>query len=115
MKVGLRDTPEVSAGVEWLERSQNADGGWGEDMFGNPIESTIEQTAWSTYALLRVDPENCAAQNGIRFLLKHQREDGSWQDQCVGIYWEIIGGYADPINASVFPILALNQSLQTTS
>ena len=115
VKVGLRDTPEVSAGVEWLERSQNADGGWGEDMFGNPIESTIEQTAWSTYALLRVDPENCAAQNGIRFLLKHQREDGSWQDQCVGIYWEIIGGYADPINASVFPILALNQSLQTTS
>ena len=113
VKVGLRDTPEVSAGVEWLERSQNADGGWGEDMFGNPIESTIEQTAWSTYALLGVDPENRAAQNGIRFLLKHQREDGSWQDQCVGIYWEIIGGYADPINASVFPIFALNKSLQT--
>ncbi len=115
VKTGLRDTPEVSRGVEWLEHSQNADGGWGEDMFGNSMTSTMEQTAWSTYALLQVDPENSAAQNGIRFLLKHQREDGSWQEQCVGIYWEIIGGYADPIYASVFPILALNQSLQTIS
>ena len=115
VKTGLRDTPEVSRGVEWLEHSQNEDGGWGEDMFGNPITSTVEQTAWSTYALLQVDPENSAAQNGIRFLLEHQREDGSWQEQCIGIYWEIIGGYADPIYASVFPILALNQSLQTIS
>lgn len=115
VKVGLRDAAEVHRGVAWLERSQNVDGGWGEDMFGNPSESTIEQTAWSTYALLQVDPENRAAQDGIGFLLKHQREDGSWQEQCVGIYWEIIGGYADPIYASVFPILALNQSLQTAS
>ena len=114
VKAGLGDTSEVYRGVAWLERNQNRDGGWGEDMFGNPIKSTIEQTAWSTYALLQVDPENRAAQNGIQFLLKHQREDGSWQEQCVGIYWEIIGGYADPIYASVFPILALNQSLQTS-
>jgi squalene cyclase len=60
-----------------------------------------------------VNPENRAAQNGIQFLLENQRENGSWQEQCVGIYWEIIGGYADPIYASVFPILALNQFLQT--
>ena len=91
--------------------------GWrlGEDMFGNPTESTIEQTAWSTYALLQVNPENRAAQNGIKFLIKHQREDGSWPEQCVGIYWEIIGGYADPIYAAVFPILALNQFAQTSA
>ena len=113
VKVGLKDAPEVQRGVEWLERSQNTDGGWGEDMFGNPTESTVEQTAWSTYALLLAAPEKRAAQDGIAFLLKHQREDGSWQEQCVGIYWEIIGGYADPIYASVFPILALNQFLQT--
>ena len=115
VKAGLRDTPEVYRGVAWLERNQKSNGGWGEDMFGNPIESTVEQTAWSTYALLQVDPENRAAQNGIKFLLKHQQENGSWQEQCVGIYWEIIGGYADPIYASVFPILALNQFLQASS
>ena len=115
VKSNLRDTAEVYQGVEWLECSQNADGGWGEDMFGNPTESTVEQTAWSTYALLLANPENRAAQNGIQFLLKHQREDGSWPEQCVGIYWEIIGGYADPIYASVFPILALNQLVQISA
>jgi len=109
VKVGLKNVPEVQRGVAWLERAQNADGGWGEDMFGNPTESTVEQTAWSTYALLLANPENTAAEQGITFLLKHQREGGSWPEQCVGIYWEIIGGYADPIYASVFPILALNQ------
>ena len=114
VKVGLKNAPEVQRGVEWLEHTQNADGGWGEDMFGNPTESTVEQTAWSTYALLLANPENPAAEQGIAFLLKHQREDGSWPEQCVGIYWEIIGGYADPIYASVFPILALNQLSQTT-
>ena len=114
VKVGLKNVPEVQRGIEWLEQTQNADGGWGEDMFGNPTESTVEQTAWSTYALLLANPENTAAERGIAFLLKHQREDGSWPEQCVGIYWEIIGGYADPIYASVFPILALNQRLQTT-
>ena len=114
VKVGLKNVPEVQRGIEWLEQTQRADGGWGEDMFGNPTESTVEQTAWSTYALLLANPENTAAERGIAFLLKHQREDGSWPEQCVGIYWEIIGGYADPIYASVFPILALNQRLQTT-
>lgn len=114
VKVGLKNVPEVQRGVAWLERTQNADGGWGEDMFGNPTESTVEQTAWSTYALLLADPEKSAAEKGIDFLLKHQREGGSWPEQCVGIYWEIIGGYADPIYASVFPILALNQRSQTT-
>ena len=113
VKVGLKNVPEVQRGVEWLERMQNADGGWGEDMFGNPTESTVEQTAWSTYALLLANPEKSAVEQGIAFLLKHQREGGSWHEQCVGIYWEIIGGYADPIYASVFPILALNQRLQT--
>ena len=113
VKAGLKNIAEVHRGVEWLEHSQNADGGWGEDMFGNPSESTVEQTAWSTYALLQMNPENLAAQDGINFLRKHQREDGSWQEQCVGIYWEIIGGYADPIYASVFPMLALNQFVQT--
>ncbi len=113
VKVGLKEVPEVPRGVEWLERSQNADGGWGEDMFGNPTESTVEQTAWSTYALLLAAPEKRAVQDGIAFLLKHQREDGSWPEQSVGIYWEIIGGYADPIYASVFPLLALNQFLRT--
>ena len=115
IKAGFRDVPEVARGIRWLEQTQHADGGWGEDMFGNPTDSTVEQTAWCTYALLFADGENHAAQNGIAFLLKNQRENGSWQESCVGIYWEVIGGYSDPIYASVFPILALNQSVNTAA
>ncbi len=114
VKVGMADIPEVARGVKWLEGTQNADGGWGEDMFGNRTASTVEQTAWSTYSLLLAMPDNRAAQRGIDFLCECQRQDGSWEESCVGIYWEIIGGYADPIYASVFPLLALNQYIQGT-
>lgn len=122
VKTGMTDAPEIMQGVRWLESMQNADGGWGEDMFGNPTGSTVEQTAWSTYALLLADSASTdgaaqtgtAAQKGIDYLCRHQTEEGSWQESCVGIYWEIIGGYADPINASVFPLLALNQYTRGT-
>ncbi len=115
VKTGIGDAPEIARGVHWLEQAQNADGGWGEDMFGNPADSTVEQTAWSTYALLLACGETPAAQKGIEFILECQRENGSWQESCVGIYWEVIGGYCDPIYASVFPILALNQYINNTS
>ena len=106
------DVPEIREGVRWLENAQNPDGGWGEDMFGNPTHSTVEQTAWSTYALLLSGAANPTIQKGIDYLIRQQRGNGSWQESCVGIYWEIIGGYSDPIYASVFPILALNQYLK---
>ncbi len=108
------EVTEIRKGVRWLEKSQNMDGGWGEDMFGNPTHSTAEQTAWSTYALLLSGDVNPTIQKGIDYLIKQQRGNGSWQESCVGIYWEIIGGYSDPIYASVFPILALNQYLKQT-
>lgn len=112
VKAGFDDASEISQGVRWLEQNQNSDGGWGEDMFGNPTQSTVEQTAWCTYALLLTDNENPTARKGIQYLLDNQEENGRWKDSCVGIYWEIIGGYSDPIYASVFPILALNQSIR---
>ena len=115
VKAGFGDVPEIARGIGWLEQTQNADGGWGEDMFGNPTNSTVEQTAWCTYALLLTDGENRSAEKGAEFLLKNQKEDGSWQESCVGIYWEVIGGYSDPIYASVFPILALNQYVNKSS
>ena len=115
VKAGFGDVPEIARGVQWLETTQNVDGGWGEDMFGNHTESTVEQTAWCSYALLLVNSENQAAQKGIELLIKNQRTDGSWQESCVGIYWEVIGGYSDPIYASVFPILALNQYINKVS
>ena len=110
IQAGERHCEEVHRGVQWLESVQNHDGGWGEDMFGNRTESTVEQTAWSADALLLANPQNESGWKGIKFLLSHQRLDGSWNDSCVGIYWEVIGGYANPINASVFPLRALYQA-----
>ena len=103
---------EIERGVSWLESVQNSDGGWGEDMFGTRRESTVEQTAWSTYALRLANPKSQAAAKGLNFLLDRQKSDGSWDAGCVGIYWEVIGGYIDPIYASVFPLLALSESLK---
>ena len=114
IKAGKTTSPVIALGVRWLESVQNSDGGWGEDMFGNLTDSTVEQTGWCTYALLLADRENSAAQKGLKFLLSHQNPEGSWDASCVGIYWEIIGGYADPIYAAVFPLLALNQFLKGT-
>jgi squalene cyclase len=109
IKAGKITSPAIARGVRWLESVQNSDGGWGEDMFGNLTDSTVEQTGWCTYALLLADHDSAPAQKGLEFLLSRQRPDGSWDASCVGIYWEIIGGYADPIYAAVFPLLALNQ------
>ena len=109
IKAGKTTSPAIARGVRWLESVQNSDGGWGEDMFGNLTDSTVEQTGWCTYALLLADRDSPPAQQGLEFLLSRQRPDGSWDASCVGIYWEIIGGYADPIYAAVFPLLALNQ------
>ena len=72
---GERDRKEVYRGVQWLESAQNRDGGWGEDMFGNRTESTVEQTAWSADALLLVNPQKESGWKGIRFLLDNQKPD----------------------------------------
>jgi squalene-hopene/tetraprenyl-beta-curcumene cyclase len=112
VKSGHADCDEVKCGIRWLEEVQNRDGGWGEDMEGHRTQSTVEQTAWSTYALLLAEnSENPSAQRGIEYLLNHQNNDGSWPSSCVGIYWEVIGGYVDPVYPSVFALMALCQAL----
>jgi squalene-hopene/tetraprenyl-beta-curcumene cyclase len=110
IKTGNIDCDEVRRGIKWLESCQNADGGWGEDINGNKTESTIEQTAWSSYALLLGDTDSPSGKKGIDYLLSHQNPNGSWDPSCVGIYWEVIGGYSDPVYPYIFALMALNFS-----
>jgi squalene-hopene/tetraprenyl-beta-curcumene cyclase len=79
--------PVIRRAVHWLERNQNPDGGWGEDMRSYDDQqlaghgtSTASQTAWALLALLAAGPPGPAAEAGIRWLVEHQRDDGTWDE-----------------------------------
>jgi squalene-hopene/tetraprenyl-beta-curcumene cyclase len=73
--------------VSWLERHQNADGGWGEDLrsyhdrswVGRGL-STPSQTAWALLALLAAGEVSDAVERGVAYLLDTQRADGGWDE-----------------------------------
>lgn len=100
----------------WVYRHQNEDGGWGElpRSYDDPSAkgigpSTAAQTAWALMALFALghgDTEG--VRRGLDYLLRTQREDGSWKDD----YWT---GTGFPkvfylryhLYAVYFPLLAL--------
>ncbi|NUN22628.1 MAG: squalene--hopene cyclase, partial [Candidatus Jettenia caeni] len=73
---------------EWLRKSQNSDGGWGETIksYDDPSlkaigKSTPSQTAWALLAFFAVNEiKSDAVERGIKFLLNGQKEDGSWDE-----------------------------------
>lgn len=77
--------------VRWLLSVQNRDGGWGEtlDSYDDPAHkgtgpSTATQTAWALLALHAAGHDDApAVGRGLRYLLRTQRPDGSWDDP----YW----------------------------
>jgi squalene-hopene/tetraprenyl-beta-curcumene cyclase len=78
----------IRRAVSWLERQQNADGGWGEDCrsYDDPAwigrgASTPSQTAWALLALEAAgERESSATQRGVDWLVATQREDGGWDE-----------------------------------
>ncbi|MFQ6033991.1 MAG: prenyltransferase/squalene oxidase repeat-containing protein, partial [Candidatus Bipolaricaulia bacterium] len=82
------DRPYIRRAVEWLVAHQNADGGWGETpaSYRDPAvrgrgPSTASQTAWALMALLAAgEVESRAVERGIGYLIRTQREDGSWDE-----------------------------------
>jgi squalene-hopene/tetraprenyl-beta-curcumene cyclase len=83
------DDLSIARAVSWLERHQNVDGGWGEDLrsYDDPKAvgrgtSTASQTAWALLALLaagRRDSE--PVRRGIGFLVDTQGPDGTWDEE----------------------------------
>jgi squalene-hopene/tetraprenyl-beta-curcumene cyclase len=83
----------VARGAAWLERVQNADGGWGESChsYADPTfaglgRSTASQTAWAVNALqIAGRGSSSAAQRGVQFLCERQLPDGTWDEpECTG-------------------------------
>lgn len=80
--------PYIQRAVRWLESRQNPDGGWGESClsYADPAmagrgESTPSQTAWALMALLAAGvSDSLCVVRGVNYLLRHQREDGSWKE-----------------------------------
>lgn len=81
--------PYVRRAVRWLKEHQNWDGGWGEscESYGRPELrgsglSTASQTAWAIMALMAAgDADSSEVMRGIGYLLAHQEEDGSWEEE----------------------------------
>jgi squalene-hopene/tetraprenyl-beta-curcumene cyclase len=82
------DAP-IAKGIEWLRSVQNPDGGFGESCgtYNDPGlmgcgESTASQTAWGLLGLLTaLPPHDSAVQRSVEYLLRHQNEEGSWDEQ----------------------------------
>lgn len=73
---------------EWLRSIQNADGGWGESRSTSdphvfvPAESTASRTAWAILGLLASgDSRSLSVVQGIEYLRKTRRDDGSWDEE----------------------------------
>jgi squalene-hopene/tetraprenyl-beta-curcumene cyclase len=87
--------PMVRRAADWLERCQNADGGWGESCdayadgrLAGTGPSTPSQTAWALLGLLAAGRDTGqAVERGVRHLVETQRADGGWDDA----YWNGTG------------------------
>ncbi|MGR9072085.1 MAG: squalene--hopene cyclase [Gammaproteobacteria bacterium] len=86
-----KDDPMYVNAVKWLKSVQRQDGGWGEDNFsyhdattrGRYHFSTAFQTAWALLGLMAAGETDCPeVEAGIDYLLRNQKKDGVWNDEC---------------------------------
>ena len=83
-----RSDPSIVRAIEFLERHQNPDGGWGEDIrsYDDPTtravgHSTASQTAWALLALISAGrADSGSARRGVGYLVSTQRPDGNWDE-----------------------------------
>ncbi|HJQ25251.1 MAG TPA: squalene--hopene cyclase [Blastocatellia bacterium] len=99
----------------WLRSIQNEDGGWGESpkTYDDPPlkgqgASTPSQTAWALMGLMATGDDSDGLHRGVDYLLKAQREDGSWQDaHWTGTGFPTVFYLRYHLYAVYFPLLAL--------
>ena len=110
--------PHIRAGVTWLHRRQQADGGWGEGCESYWPEkrdfvkaSTPSQTAWAVLGLMAAgEVESDAVKKGIQYLMTAPRDGGRWNEElynAVGfprIFYLKYHGYP-----AFFPLWALSR------
>lgn len=108
---------------EWLRSCQNADGGWGESPASLDAGEFVEapsnpiQTAWALLGLLAGgDPASESVRRGRDFLLASQTPDGAWLSPAPTLlHVPPVLLLANPLDALVFPILALQALREANS
>ena len=116
---GLQEHASVVAAVDWLNRAQNEDGGFGEDLrsYREPEwrgrgASTASQTAWALLAFDAAGESGSSVERAVRWLTETQRSDGSWDEP----YYTGTGFPGDfyinyHLYRQVFPVMALGRVL----
>jgi len=117
---GLAEHESVRRAVEWLERVQNEDGGFGEDLrsYREPEwrargASTASQTAWALLALEAAGTRGETFDRALKFLAETQQPDGRWDEP----YYTGTGFPGDfylnyHLYRQVFPVMALGRALR---
>jgi squalene-hopene/tetraprenyl-beta-curcumene cyclase len=114
----------IRRAVDWLQRHQNEDGGWGEDprSYDDPAWigrglSTASQTAWALLALHAAGRIGTPAlQRGVDWLVATQREDGTWEEpQYTGTGFPSDYYINYHLYRLVFPIAALGRCLRSAA
>jgi squalene-hopene/tetraprenyl-beta-curcumene cyclase len=86
--LGIANESWCRLAASWLEKVQNADGGWGESCasYHDPSlkgkgESTASQTAWGLIGLLAAGALlESSVTRAVEYLLDRQQRDGSWNE-----------------------------------
>jgi squalene-hopene/tetraprenyl-beta-curcumene cyclase len=117
-----QDHPAMRRAVAWLERCQNADGGFGEDCRSYDLgeeglcwrgrgESTPSQTAWALLGLVAAgEARSECAGRAAEWLCERQRSDGDWDEDYftgTGFPRDFLINYH--LYRTVWPVMALGR------
>ncbi len=114
--VGLSSQPECRRAADWLRSVQNEDGGFGESILSyydeslkGRGESTASQTAWALIGLLAaVGTNDSAVERAVAWLVSHQNEDGTWdEDKFTGTGFPCVFYLKYHLYRNSFPLYAL--------
>jgi squalene-hopene/tetraprenyl-beta-curcumene cyclase len=109
-----RGTHPVAARARaWLRATQRADGAWPATVTeGEPDGGTVEETAWSLFALLKdgQSPWDDQVVRAVDWLVAGQ-DGGTWRPSAVGLYYDQMY-YSDDLIAHTYALRALGRWLR---